>query len=302
MNATLEANVPLSSAPAEKEVGLGELFGLLWSHRWLVISICAICVLAAGVAALVLPKKYEVQVLLSPVMNQAGSGGIGTIASSTSAELGGLASLAGLSSSGGGGAKSETLATLQSETLTERYIQDNDLLPVLYHKIWNPQQKRWLPNKKVPTLWKANRYFAKTIRGFKENSRTGLATMTITWTDPKIAADWANGLVKLTNDYLRDKAIKESEGNIAYLDEQIAKTNVVPIRNVLYSLMETEIKKQMLARGSEEYALKVIDAAVPPDKPVSPDPILWTVAAFFAGLLISSAVVYVRFIAGAGPK
>jgi len=304
MHATTAPSLPSAPASAEKEIGLGELFRLLWVGRWLVISITAVCVIGTGAAALLLPKKYEVQVLLSPVMNQAGSGGIGTISSSATAELGGLASLAGLQSGGGGGAKAEALATLQSEALTERYIHENDLLPVLYHDLWDPQQKTWRSTKpsKVPTLWRANRYFAKTLRGFKENARTGLSTMTITWTDPKLAADWANGMVKLTNDYLRNKAINESERNIAYLNDQIAKTNVIPIRDVLYSLMETEIKKQMLARGSEEYALKVVDPASPPDKPVSPQPVLWVVAAFLGGLLLSSAVIYVRFVAGAGPK
>jgi len=48
--------------------------------------------------------------------------------------------------------------------------------------------------------------------------KTGLVTLSITWNDPNIAAKWANGLVRMANDYLRDQAIEESERNIAYLD------------------------------------------------------------------------------------
>jgi uncharacterized protein involved in exopolysaccharide biosynthesis len=121
-------------------------------------------------------------------------------------------------------------------------------------------------------------------------------TLTITWTDPKVAAQWANGLAELTNNYLRQKAISESERNIAYLNDQLAKTSVVALRDSIYSLMESEIKKQMLARGTNEYALKVIDPAVPPEKPTSPKAMLWILMAFCAGLLFSSAYVFVRVI------
>ena len=70
----------------------------------------------------------------------------------------------------------------------------------------------------------------------------------------------------MANDNLRDRAIAESERNISYLNEQAAKTDVVGIRQTIYNIMETEINKAMLAKGSEEYAFKLIDPAVVPQK------------------------------------
>jgi uncharacterized protein involved in exopolysaccharide biosynthesis len=298
MNAIATPNPQPSSLTTDDEIGPRDLFSILWGGRWLIIAFSAICVLGAGVAAVLMPKKYEAVVLVSPVTNQPGSGGLGALGSAAS-QLGGLASLAGLPAAGSGGPKEEAVATLQSELLTERYIQENDLLPVLYHNKWDQKEKKWRPMspRSTPTIWKGNQYFKKTLRTVKETARTGLVTMTITWTDPALAAEWANGLVKLTNDYLRDKAIREADQHIAYLTEQISKTSAIPVKDSMYSLMETEIKKEMLARGSEEYALKVIDPATAPEKAVSPQPVLWVLAAFCAGMVLSSGFVFVRFTA-----
>jgi len=286
----------------DNEIFLRELFASLRTARWLVICVIAICVAAVGLASWLVPKKYEATLLVSPVSSSSNSSGLGGALSAAASQLGGIASLAGLSFPNNGGAKAESLAILESEALTEKYIHDNDLLPVLFRKQWDSQRRSWKSTDpdSVPTLWRGNQYFKDKIRTLKENPRTGLVTMTITWTDPKVAAQWANGLVKLANDYLREKTINESERNIAYLNDQLTKTSVVELRNSIYSLMESEIKKAMLARGTEDYALKVIDPAVAPEKAASPQPMLWILAALSAGILLSIAFIFVRLLV-AGP-
>jgi uncharacterized protein involved in exopolysaccharide biosynthesis len=258
----------------------------------------AACAVAAGAASYLSPNKYEATVLMSPVTGQSNASGMGALGSAVS-QLGGIASL-GLTMGGGGGQKAESIATLESEALTEQYIRENNLLPILFPKNWDAKLEKWKePDpSKVPTIWLGNLYFNKVVRTVKETPRTGLVTLTITWTDAKLAAQWANGLVRMANDYLREKAIKESDRNIAYLNEQVTKTSVVELRSSIYSLMNAEIKKEMLARGSEEFALKVIDPAVAPEKKSSPQRVLWVLAGFCMGLLISSAYLMARVIAG----
>jgi uncharacterized protein involved in exopolysaccharide biosynthesis len=278
----------------EGMMSLRQFLRFCWNARWLVILTTAVCTAVAVVVVLVFPPKYQASVLLYPVSGPSSSSGLGALGAAVS-ELGGLASLAGLNL-GGSGSKAEPIATLQAEALTERYIREKNLLPVLYSKMWDPVRKSWKttdPNK-VPTLWKANQYFEHNVRAVVENTKTGLYTLTITWKDPQLAAQWANDLVSLTNDYLRQKAIQESERNIAYLTEQADKTNVVEVRKSIYTLMESEIKKGMLARGSEEYALKVIDPASVPEKKTYPRPLLWTAGGAVLGVLLGLFVAALR--------
>jgi uncharacterized protein involved in exopolysaccharide biosynthesis len=274
------------AARPDGAMSVREFVDFCWDARWLVGLSVALCTAAAVVVVWMWTPQYQASVLLYPVTGASGSSTLGAIGSAVS-ELGGLASLAGLNLTGSG-SKAEAMATLQAEALTEHYIQQNNLLPVLYWKLWDPVRKSWktADPQKLPTLWKANQYFEHNVRSVVENSKTGLYTLTITWRDPKLAAQWANDLVRLTNDYMRQKAIDESERNIAYLNEQAEKTNVVEVRKSIYTLMESEIRKGMLARGSAEYALKVIDPASAPEKKTYPRPLLWSAGGAVLGVIL----------------
>jgi uncharacterized protein involved in exopolysaccharide biosynthesis len=277
----------------EDEITLGVLLQVLWRGKWLIFFVTVLFALAAGVAIWLTPNSYKASVLLSPVSNSSGGqlGGLGSVAS----QFGGLASLAGISAPGDS-RKSESLAILQSEALTEKYIRENDLLPVLYERKWDAEQKRWKETdpKEIPTLWKANEYFKKEIRTVTTEAKTGLVTLTITWRDPQRAAKWANDLVALTNDYVRGKAIGESERNIAFLNDEAVKTTVVEAKQAIYKILENEINKVMLARGNSEYALKILDPAVPPEKASSPQKFIWILGGFFGGLFLGACAALLR--------
>jgi uncharacterized protein involved in exopolysaccharide biosynthesis len=250
--------------------------------------------IVAGVVAYVSPKWYEAAVVLSPVSTTASSsfGGTGGGAGlSGLGGLGGLAAMAGLNI-GGDSKKSESVATLVSEAVTERYLQDNNLLPVIYAKKWDATRQTWKKiDKNTPTLWKTYQYFKKSLRTVETDTKTGIVSLKITWKDPALAATWANGLADLTNKVLREKAIRESERNIEYLSNEAAKTSIVEARQAIYSIMQGEINKAMLARGADEYAFKIIDPARTPERKTSPITTLWAVVGLFAGFFLSSFAV-----------
>lgn len=281
-------------ASPEDGITVRELLDRIWAIRWLALGVMLACVVGAGIASIVVPKTYEASVVVSPVSSSPEGGQLGALGS-LAAQFGGIASLAGVQL-GADARKSETLAVLQSEALTEQYIKDNDLLKVLYADKWDALTKRWKVTdpKKIPTLWKANRDFRKKIRSLASDTKTGLATLTISWRDANTSAKWANDLVRLTNDYLRSKAIQTSERNIAYLDEQAKKTDVLEIRQAIYTILQSEINKAMIARGTDEYALKIIDPAVAPEEPSTPHPVLWILLAVFVGLVLSVGIAFVQ--------
>lgn len=283
----------MSNVEEQPQVDIRELMRLLWSDRVLIVVVTLLSGLVAAGISILTPKKYEASIVVSPVSSNAGGqlGGLGAIAS----QLGGLAALADISV-GGDSKKSESIAVLQSESLTSDYIRARNLLPILFAKKWDAERKEWkvADRTKVPTEWEANRYFKQKIRSVKTDNKTGLVTMTIIWKDPVLAANWANDLVRMTNDHLRAKAIAESERNIAYLKGEAAKTDSVEARQAIYSIMEAEINHAMIAKGSQEYAFKIIDPAVAPEKASSPKKKLWTALGLFAGGLLSVLASLVR--------
>jgi uncharacterized protein involved in exopolysaccharide biosynthesis len=259
----------------------------------LVLAVTAVITAATALVAWSMPSEYQATVIVSPVTNSS-SGGGGRLAASV-AQLGGLASLAGISVEGDN-RRAEALAILQSEALTQKYIADNGLLTVLFSDKWDAVEKKWKVGLRDPdpTLWEANRLFEQRIRTVADDKKSGMVKLTITWTDPHLAAKWANDLVALTNTYLRDKAIAESERHMAYLSDQATKTDIAHVRDAIYDVLETEIKNVMMAKGTDEYALKVMDPAVPPERKFSPKRALWLGGGALGGLFLSILIVVVR--------
>lgn len=282
---------------AEEQVfRLGDALILFWRSRWLICALVVICTAIAAGVVWVWPREYQAVVLISPVVDRSSDSPLGGIGGALS-QLGGLASLVGVDVGAGSVDKNEALAVLESEILTARFIESRNLLPVLFSDQWDSAANRWKnPDPKaVPTLWSGTRYFQRKVRKVITNPRTGLVTMTITWKDPEQAALWANELVALTNEHMRNRAITEAQQNIAYLKEQAEKTSVVVLQKSLYGLMEAEIRKEMMARSGADFALKVLDPAVKPESQKVPRPFLWTVGGALAGFLIGLFAAAIRY-------
>jgi uncharacterized protein involved in exopolysaccharide biosynthesis len=276
-----------ATAGAPQDVKLKSLGEIVSRDRKLIAIVTLIVTIITAIGAIISQKQYKGTVQFS-VVTQDQKGGAGGLMSS----FGALASLAGVSV-GGESDKYEPIALLESRFLTEMYIQQNNLLPILFPKAWDAQAGRWKDPATAPTLWKGDAQFKK-IRAVVTDAKTGLVTVSITWPDPEVAAKWANGLVALTNKQMRERALHESDRHITYLREQAERTELVPVQQALSTLMENEYKESMLAGGTEEYSLKVIDPAFVPETPSSLRRSLVTLIGLLGGLFISIVFVFIR--------
>ncbi|MBV9726538.1 MAG: hypothetical protein JO299_15365, partial [Gammaproteobacteria bacterium] len=131
------------------------------------------------------------------------------------------------------------------------------------------------------------------ILNIRKDIRRGTTTVSVEWTDPAVAARWANGYVALANEVVRNRALDESTRNIAYLTNQLARTTDVELRKGMYNLIESETKNLMVANGRTEYAFEVVDPAVTPERKVWPHRILMTAMGLMAGLGFASVLAFV---------
>lgn len=288
-----EMNASTRSVANADEISLRDFISELRHARVILLSVVGAFTLLGVIYGLLSQRKFEATTVLQPVSRHGASGGLGGLA----AKYGGIASLVGINLPKSG-AGAEAVAVLQSELLTQRYIQKNDLLPVLFEKKWDRRTGSWKSKnpRKIPTLWLANRYFKTSIRSIVTDKKTGMVDLTIKWTNPIDAAKWANGLVSMTNEYLRQKAIREAERNITYLEDLASKTTIVAERQVIFSLMEQQIEKEMVARDRKQYALKVVDPAFAPDRPTLGGPMLWGALGAVLGLFVSLIGVFGRIL------
>ncbi len=281
----------MTTPDINEQISFGDIIALLVVRRRLILLATVVCSAVAALAAFNTTPKFRAETLIAPAEKSDPNSGLGALAG----QFGGLASLAGVSLNGGGN-KSEAIATLSSRALTESYIKQQNLLPILFADRWNSEKRTFKPdsNGRLPTLWDGNKLFAKTIRTVVEDKKSGLVTIAIEWEDPILAAKWANDLVKLTNSTLRERAIAKNNLNLAYLQKQLDKTSVVELRQAIYRLIETEVKNVMIAQGSDEYAFKFIDPAVPPEDIFKPKRGFMIIVGFLIGLSLSSFYAILR--------
>jgi|HigsolmetaAR201D_1030396.scaffolds.fasta_scaffold00302_9 uncharacterized protein involved in exopolysaccharide biosynthesis len=271
----------------EASSNLHFLFMKLWMKRWwVVLSAIAGAVLFLVVAAFVTPV-YSGTAVLVPNSSERGSTGV---LGSALGSLGGLASFAGLAFGNADMETQEAIAVLQSREFTERFILENNLMPVLFAKRWDPKKGTWKNEKKAPTLYKAYRLFHSKVCSVSQNKKTGLVTVSVRWTDREAAAAWANDLVRRLNAEMRARAIEKANQSIAFLENELEATQTVPTRQAIGRLIETQVKQRMLANVTEQYAFRVVDKALPQDadRPVwPPRRLILLVAGLFVGGFIS---------------
>jgi uncharacterized protein involved in exopolysaccharide biosynthesis len=274
---TREAVVP----QGEDTVSLLALWHIARAEWRIFAYIIGAFTVASIIVALVMTPIYRAEAVVSPVdtnRRDLGSGLVG--------QLGGLAGLAGINLSGLTGAPNKGRIMIQSRSLLEEFIKRNNLIPVLY------EQER--KSDEPPTLWFAVERFKLNNYSAEEDPETGLITVRVEWTDPQLAAKWANDLVKLANELLRQKDLADADRNIKYLNKQLADTNVLGLQEVLYNLIEIEMRTLMLAHAREEYALSVVDEAVAPELRYSPKRKQLVVLGGLLGCIVAAFVVAIR--------
>ena len=263
-------------------VPLALVLRVLHRHWKLWVVLLLLSALAGLAASYLVWPRYEAEVVALPRGNDRGA-----LLNSLGGQLGELGVLAGITP-GGGSERAEAIQMLQSRFLARKFIEDNNLIEVLLPSASDSILRRWKVANS-PTLNDAVLYFDRRIRDVIEDRRAGLVTVRITWTDPVHAAMWANEIVRLANEQLRNRAVVRAQGAIDYLKREAQATASVEVQQALYRLMEDQYKTLLLANVSEDYAFSVIDPAVASDakRYVFPNRTLFSFAGlFFGGVLV----------------
>ena len=261
--------------PHNDEIDLIAFLRVLWERKYVIVFITGLFGLASIYIAITATPIYRADVVVVKV-DDANLTGAGSLAS----QFGGLGRLVGMNL-GQGGVGRGSQVVLESRRLVEEFIKRNDILKELSPKDGDPL-----------TLWRAVEQFRGLMLTIREDETDGITTVSINWTDPAIAAHWANQFVALANELIRTRAREESERNIEYLNKQIEHTKEVELQRVLYNLIETETQTLMLANARAEYAFTVVDPAVAPETRTSPRRKLIVLSGVALGLFFGVVAVF----------
>ncbi len=274
------------NAAEDEGVSLWELWETAWADKWWIVAFALVAAALGATWSWMQPDVYRARVVLLPVDSLQAQPTVSTAGESASAT-----SARGLFAS-----PQVPLLTLRSERFAEQFIEQHELLPLLFAEFWDKSAKRWIVDGRVeaPDMRDAVSYFTSDVLAVESDPRTGLTSLSVSWSDPALAREWADALIQDLNDTLRAQALADAERNVEHLKAQMKQTGAATVQQALARLLEVELQREMFARVQPAVAFAVIDPARTPKDPVGPQRIKFTLIAFGGGALLGAMVVFLR--------
>jgi len=274
----------------EDEIDLLELWYILVKNKIIIFSTFFVLVLISALYAFLSPPIYRAEVLLAPAQEENDK------LSSLASQYGGLASLAGINLGASGSNKTdESIAILKSRSFLFDFISHEKILQALYKDDWDEKKQKWIVNPEdVPTLHDGYEVVTEDIVTVNVDKETGLIDLSVEWKDSVLATSWANKLVKQLNLYQKDREVDEANKSLKFLNTQLESTTSVENRKVLFNLIEHHTQTILLANVTDEFAFKVLDPAIVPEKKVKPKRSLIIVVGGFTGLIIGVFLAFIK--------
>lgn len=294
---------------ANDEIDISEFFGILYSGKWVIITLVILFSVASVFYAINKPNVYKSEALLSPASGQK-NGGLSALAG----QFGGLASLAGLNLNSGESDKVQlALEVLASRQFISQFIQKRNILPELMaaeswdlennnlrydSSLFDTNNKEWVrevspPFKPEPSQQEAYKKF-KDILSISKDSESGMVTISIEFLSPVLAQQWVTWLVQDINHVMKSMDVQEATKSTEFLSKQLQETKVADIRTVLFTLIEEQAKTIMFANVRDEYVFKTIDPALVPEEKSGPKRALICIVGAFLGAMFGTFFVVVR--------
>jgi uncharacterized protein involved in exopolysaccharide biosynthesis len=298
----------------EDEIDLVEVARVIWREKRLIIGVVVFFTLATAVLSLFMTNIYTAKAVLKPVSQKDGAGRLSSLAS----QFGGLANLAGIAMPGAA-SSTEIVNLLKSNILKKKIIEQYNLLPVLFPKKWDEEKKRWkrdqggfslnplafmaklspagpsIPGKdpNIPDVWDGIRMLDKIVT-INYNLKEDIVTITVNFRDPVMAAQIAHYYLTALNDHMSEEAKRISAVNKAYLEQQLQETQDSLVRQKIYNLIAEKIETMMMAEVKENFAYKILDPPMAPDKKSKPKRTLMVFVAFLVSAFLAVFVVLCR--------
>lgn len=301
----------------DDETNLLDYWQVIWKRRNMIGGIVVVSVFATIIISLFMTNIYQAKAVIMPVTSK-DSGASGGGLTALVQQFGGLPGI----SMPGSTAASEIVNLLKSNILREKVIQQYNLMPVLFYKRWDAKQRSWkksgvnldpdyylahlsravtpmLSNsteKKdpdIPDTWDALRLLNEIVK-INQDVKQNTIAISVDLHDPDMAARIVEYfLVTLTN-YMSGEAKRVAATNRKYLEGQLESTMDPFIKQKTYNMIAQQIETGMMAEVKENFAFKVIDPPLAPDKKIKPKRVQMVMLSLIVALFVGVSAAFFR--------
>ena len=295
--------------PNDHEIDLKHLFYILLKQKWIIFSGTTFVSIIAVIYSLLLPNIYESKALLVPADSS----------NSISSSMGAYSDLIGFSGLGLSGdnamsntekaiKKIESLSFFTNNVLTNIYLPDlmavelwdPETNSVVYdNNIYDTNSNTWIrahsyPKNQMPSEQESFKIFKSKHLSFNSDLKSGFSVLSIKHQSPFVAKQWSELIVNEINNFYRQKDKLQAEKAVSYLNQQVLKTSLSEIKQVLAQLLQEETKKLTLIEANQFYVFDYIDPPVVMEKKSAPNRSLICILGFLLGGMLSILYVLIR--------
>ncbi len=283
-----------------EEINISELVAHIWASKGLIIFITMLFAAGSVIYALNTPDKFTSTALLQVQS--------GTKSSNNNlSQLGGIASLAGISISSGNSNKSYyAVETLKSRDFLKHINSFEEVSPNLIAAVgydfsknqtvfddsqYDAKIKKWIrpetkERKTIPSYLEVHENYMKLIN-ITIDKKSGYLKIRFEHYSPEFSFSFINLLINELNLVARQKDINESEKAIEYLLNQLETVDASNVKNSIGQLIDSQIERLMLANVREDYLVSTIDAPFIPEENSYPSrPMIAILGTLMGGILV----------------
>jgi len=291
----------------EDDIDIAFLIRALLQGKWIIIGFTSVASILVVIYSLSLPNIYTGQAMLVPVSSKDSVSG-------SAQNLGGLASLAGISLSDSSDTsvvaieKLQSLSFFEDKILTQINIPDlmaveswnlNNNSTTYDHDIYDDKTKSWtrevsFPQTPKPSAQESYKAFMEHLSVVRD-LKTNVITIAISHQSPYVAKQWADLVVTEINTFYREKDRSEAEFAVNYLNDQISQTRLSEVKMVIAEVLAQQIQKLTLIEANDNYVFDYIDPPTVMEKKSAPRRAIICIIGALLGGFIGALVALFRY-------
>ena len=287
------------------DLTLPELISLFWSKKFFIISLTFCFAVAAAITSLLLTPIYVSSAQLS-------ASSLGSAQQQSRNSVGSIATIIGMSPVTKEESDTSTaIAVLQSREFAKRLSSKYDILPDLlaaksfnknsnetsYDKsIYDPDSDKWLRPKfqPYPTYLQAHEIIQEIVN-INLDDDTGFIIISVSHLSPLFCKYLIEIMVSELNLMTSEKEINRSRESISFLKAELSGASELEIRQSISVLLESQLRKQMIASVKKNYLLEYIDPPFLPELRTHPRRTVITIFVSMIGFFLSISIVWIKF-------
>ena len=272
----------------EDEIDLIQLILTLWNHKYWIAGGTTFVTIIGVIYALLASPVYHAEATIAMKESDKGGG-----ASSMLSQLGGMGGMVASQLGLGGSSLDKVEVILKGRELAERVIEKNNLLPILFYKVWDSQTESWDVDDSldIPTLRKGIESLRKNNISVSVNVKKKMITVGANVHDSTFSKRLVDYYLKELNDKILADVKKDATINRIYLEKQLNNTSDPTLQEKISSMIAFEIEKYMLVSSQ---AFEVLEKAVVPMKRAKPKRALILLLSLVLGAIVSILVVFLK--------